>query len=140
TAVTRSGTNSLKGTLFEFNRDSRFDSRTVFDDPSEEIPPLTRNQFGGYLGGPIVKDHTFFFGSYEGLRQDRGLTTIANVPSRTTRARTDISAITRPYLLLYPEPNGKETGAVGLYSVQVTSPTRENYVLGKVDHTISAAH
>jgi hypothetical protein len=140
TAVTRSGTNSFKGTVFEFNRDSRFDSRTYFDDPGQDIPPLKRNQFGGYVGGPIARDRTFFFGSYEGLRQDRGLTTIANVPSRATRARTDISPITRPYLLLYPEPNGRETGGSGIYSVQVTSPTHENYAVGKVDHTISAAH
>src|SRR4029453_5496128 len=45
TAVTRSGTNALKGTLFEFNRDSRFDSRTFFDDPASDLPPLKRNQF-----------------------------------------------------------------------------------------------
>src|SRR6266571_908772 len=140
TAVTRSGTNAFKGTLFEFNRDSRFDSRTFFDDPNADIPPLKRNQFGGYLGGPLVKDKTFFFGSYEGLRQDRGLTTIAFVPSRATRARADISAVTRPYLLLYPEPNGRETGATGTYSVQVTSPTREDYAVGKADHTITDAH
>ena len=139
TAVTRSGTNSVRGTGFEFARNSRFDSRTYFDDPNSDIPPLTRNQFGGYLGGPIVKDQTFFFGSYEGLRQDRGLTTIATVPSRATRARTDISPVSRPYLLLYPEPNGKETGATGQFSTQVTSPTTENYALGKIDHTLSSA-
>src|SRR5438128_4128215 len=138
TAVTRSGTNAYKGTLFEFNRNNRFDSKTFFDAPDSEIPPLSRNQFGGYLGGPIVKDRTFFFGSYEGLRQDRGLTTIATVPSRATRVRTDINPITKPYLLLYPEPNGKETGpTTALYSVQVTSPTREDYAVGKVDHAIS---
>jgi hypothetical protein len=140
TAVTRSGTNAFKGTLFEFNRNSRFDSRTFFDDPNADIPPLKRNQFGGYLGGPVVKDRTFFFGSYEGLRQDRGLTTIATVPSRATRARSDVSVATRPYLLLYPEPNGVETGATGIYSVQVTSPTTEDYAVGKVDHTISDGH
>ena len=138
TAVTRSGTNAIKGTVFEFNRDSRFDSKTFFDDPNSAIPGLKRNQFGGYVGGPIVRDRTFFFGSYEGLRQDRGLTTIANVPSRATRARIDISPVTKPYLLLYPEPNGRETGAIGLYSTQVTSPTTENYAVGKVDHTLSA--
>ena len=138
TAVTRSGTNSVRGTGFEFTRNSRFDSRTYFDDPNSDIPPLTRNQFGGYLGGPIVRDQTFFFGSYEGLRQDRGLTTIATVPSRATRARTDISPVTRPYLVLYPEPNGKETGATGIFSTQVTSPTTENYALGKIDHTLSS--
>src|SRR5213593_603356 len=138
TAVTRSGTNAFKGTVFEFNRDSKFDTKTYFDSPDSDIPPLSRNQFGGYLGGPIVKDRTFFFGSYEGLRQDRGLTTIARVPSRATRSRSDINPITKPYLLLYPEPNGRETGATGLYSVQVTEPTRENYALGKVDQTISS--
>jgi hypothetical protein len=140
TAVTRSGTNALKGTLFEFTRNSRFDSRTFFDDPESDLPPLKRNQFGGIVGGPIVRDRTFFFGSYEGLRQDRGVTTIATVPSRATRARTDVSPVIRPYLLLYPEPNGRETGATGLYSVQITSPTHENYAIGKIDHTLSAAH
>jgi len=59
----------------------------------------------------VAKDRTFFFGSYEGLRQDRGVTTIATVPSRATRARADISPATRPFLLLYPEANGRESGA-----------------------------
>jgi Carboxypeptidase regulatory-like domain/TonB dependent receptor-like, beta-barrel/TonB-dependent Receptor Plug Domain len=140
TAVTRSGTNAVRGTAFEFTRNSRFDSRTYFDDPSQDLPPLKRNQFGGILGGPIVKEKTFFFGSYEGLRQDRGVTTIATVPSRATRARTDISPVTLPYLMLYPEPNGRETGATGIYSVQITSPTHEDYAIGKIDHTLSPAH
>ena len=54
-----------------------------------------------------------------------------------TRNRTDINPATRPYLLLYPEPNGEETGASALYSVEVVEPTRENYFVGKVDHTSS---
>jgi Carboxypeptidase regulatory-like domain/TonB dependent receptor-like, beta-barrel len=137
TAITRSGTNALRGSVFEFNRDSRFDSRTFFDPVDQPIPELNRNQFGGNFGGPVVKDRTFFFGSYEGLRQDRGTTTIATVPSRATRARPDLSAVTKPYLLLYPEPNGRETGATGLYTVESVSPTRENFALGKIDHTFS---
>jgi outer membrane receptor protein involved in Fe transport len=138
TAVTRSGTNALRGTVFEFNRDSQFDSKTYFDSPDSDIPPLSRNQFGGYLGGPILKDRTFFFGSYEGLRQDRGLTNIARVPSRATRARTDISAATRPYLLLFPEPNGAESAdGSGLYTAQVVEPTTENYFVGKLDQTLA---
>jgi hypothetical protein len=137
TAVTRSGTNSLHGAAFEFNRNSRWDAKTFFDAPDSEIPKLTRNQFGGQLGGPIARERTFFFGSYEGLRQERGVTTIANVPSRATRQRTDISPVTLPYLLLYPEPNGKETGAIGVYSVQSVAPTHENYALGKIDHTLT---
>ena len=59
------------------------------------------------------------------------------MPSRATRARTDISPVTLPYLLLYPEPNGKETGATGIYSVQSVAPTRENYALGKFDQTLT---
>jgi Carboxypeptidase regulatory-like domain/TonB-dependent Receptor Plug Domain/TonB dependent receptor len=137
TAVTRSGTNAFKGTVFEFNRDSKFDSKNFFDAPDRKIPPLSRNQFGGYLGGPIVKDKTFFFGSYEGLRQDRGATNIARVPSRATRNRTDINPATKPYLLMYPEPNGAETGDTGSYTTQVTEPTKENYLVAKVDHMFS---
>ncbi len=141
TAVTRSGTNAVRGTLFEFNRDSRFDSRTYFDDPGADIPPLTRNQFGGYLGGPIVTDRTFYFGSYEGLRQDRGLTTVARVPSRATRARTDITAATRPYLFLFPEPNGAESAdGTGVYTAQVVEPTKENYAVLKIDQMLANGH
>src|SRR5256712_6365767 len=73
TAVPRSGTHAFKGTLVEFNRNSRFDSRTVFDDPTEDIPTLTRNQFGGYVGGPLARGRTFFFRSYQGVRQERGV-------------------------------------------------------------------
>lgn len=139
TAVTRSGTNQFRGTGFEFVRNSRFDSKNFFDPPGSEIPPLERNQFGGYVGGPILRDRTFFFASYEGLRQDRGLTTVANVPSLATRNRTDINAATRPYLLLYPLPNGRDNGQSAVYTAEVVEPTRENYFVGKVDHNLSAS-
>jgi hypothetical protein len=138
-AVTRSGTNQFRGSVFEFTRNSRFDSRGYFDDPNVPIPPLKRNQFGGSLGGPIATDRTFFFGSYEGLRQTLGQTTIANVPSAATRARSDISSATRPYLLLYPEANGPASGASAQYIQQVVSPTNENFWVGKIDHMISLA-
>jgi outer membrane receptor protein involved in Fe transport len=139
-AVTRSGTNTYTGSGFEFGRNSKFDSRTYFDDPAKSIPPLKRNQFGGTLGGPIARDKAFFFGSYEGLRQTQGLTTIANVPSSATRARSDLSAATAPYLLMYPEANGPQTGATGQYIQQVVNPTHENLAVGKVDFNLSAAH
>src|SRR5436309_15257150 len=74
-AVTKSGTNSLHGTLFEFLRDSSMDARNFFD-PQTGAPPFTRNQFGGTAGGPIVKNRLFYFGSYEGLRQQLSLTHI----------------------------------------------------------------
>jgi hypothetical protein len=139
-AVTRSGTNVLHGAGFEFFRDDALDSKNFFDPPDEPIPPFRRNQFGGYAGGPIRKDRTFFFGSYEGLRQDRGLSIVERVPSRATRNRSDIAAAVRPYLLLYPEPNGPESGASGLYITSMTEPTHEHYAVGKVDHTLSERH
>src|SRR5262249_12140480 len=85
-AVTKSGTNRLHGTAFEFLRDSKFDAPNYFDpvDPNtgqKVVPPFTRNQFGGTAGGPIVQNRLFFFGSYEGLRQDLSLTHIATLPN-----------------------------------------------------------
>jgi hypothetical protein len=139
-AVTRSGTNNLSGSAFEFGRNSTFDSRSYIDDPTQPIPPLKRNQFGGTLGGPIRHDRTFFFGSYEGLRQTLGLTTIATVPSDATRARGDLSAATAPYLLLYPQANGPQTGASAQFIQQVVNPTRENMAVGKVDQNFGSTH
>src|SRR5262249_48843675 len=84
TAVTRSGTNTIHGTAFEYIRNSALDARSFFDVRSSP-PPFKRNQFGGVLGGPIKKDKTFFFGGYEGLRQGLGTTLIANVPTPLAR-------------------------------------------------------
>jgi len=140
TAVTRSGTNRFHGSAFEFLRDEKLDARAFFDPVGEAKPPLSRHQFGGFLGGPSVRDKTFFFASYEGLRQERGYTSISRVPSRATRSRADIHPAVRPFLDLYPLPNGAETGASGLYSVEIVEPTRENYLIGKMDHVISQNH
>ncbi|MEO6213693.1 MAG: TonB-dependent receptor [Vicinamibacterales bacterium] len=140
TAVTRSGTNQFRGAGFEFLRDESFDARNYFDAPAAETPPLSRNQFGGYLGGPVAREKMFFFASYEGLRQDRGYTSVSRVPSRVTRARSDVAAAIRPFLELFPLPNGVETGASGLYSIEVVEPTRENYAIGKVDYIASQRH
>lgn len=69
--VTKSGTNDLRGTAYEFLRNDALDARTIF---AQRVDPLRFNQFGGTAGGPIVKNRTFFFGSYEGLRLTRGVT------------------------------------------------------------------
>ena len=66
TAVTKSGTNQLHGTLFEFIRNEKLNARNFF---SVGVPPFKRNQYGGTLGGPIRRDHTFFFVSYQGTRE-----------------------------------------------------------------------
>ena len=79
-AITKSGTNQFHGGIFEFLRNSALDARNFFDGPS--VPPFKRNQFGGFAGGPIKKDKTFIFGSYEGLRQSLTGTTPAHHPFR----------------------------------------------------------
>src|SRR5213592_2077210 len=88
-AVTRSGTNDLHGAGFEFLRNNALDSPGYFDDVKHggtgTIAPYRRNQFGGALGGPIKKDKTFFFGTYEGLRLSNGTNISAQVPTINTR-------------------------------------------------------
>ena len=77
-AISKSGSNRLHGSLFEYHRNDALDSRNFFD---RSKPDFKRNQFGFSLGGPIVRDKIFFFGSYEALREDLGLTQIASVPT-----------------------------------------------------------
>jgi len=91
--VLKSGTNQFHGTLFEYFRNRSLDAKNYFDLPGctansvpgtcGDIPALQRNQFGGTLGGPISKDKTFFFISYEGLRLRQAVTREATVPSQT---------------------------------------------------------
>jgi hypothetical protein len=84
--VTQSGTNALHGSAFEFLRNSALDARNYFDHPAgRRIPPFQRNQFGGALGGPIVKNRTFLFGNYEGFRQRLGLSLLTVVPDANAR-------------------------------------------------------
>ncbi|MBI2188598.1 MAG: carboxypeptidase regulatory-like domain-containing protein [Acidobacteria bacterium] len=84
--ATRAGSNAITGSLFEFRRDERFDSPNYFHPKSEPIPPLRQNQFGGALGGPLVRDRSFFFGSYEGQRMRRALTRTFPVPPAEVRS------------------------------------------------------
>jgi hypothetical protein len=82
--ASRSGTNRLHGSVYEFLRNNSMDARGYFDvDPngkSAPAPPYRRNQFGGTLGGPVSKDKLFLFVNYEGLRSSLGQTQIAYVP------------------------------------------------------------
>ena len=80
--ITRSGTNSFHGALWEFLRNDAFDAKSFF---AQSVEPLKRDQFGGTLGGPVKHDKTFFFGYYEGLRNRQGETTVATVPSLAER-------------------------------------------------------
>ena len=83
--ASRSGTNRLSGTAYEFLRNSALDARNFFDDPRREIPPFRQNQFGASLGGPLRRNRTFFFSNYEGLRIHQSITNTTLLPPAELR-------------------------------------------------------
>ena len=83
--VLKSGTNQFHGNVYEFLRNSAFDAKNFFDDPSLPIPPFKQNQFGGTFGGPLKKNKIFFFADYQGTRIRQSLTDISTVPPLSER-------------------------------------------------------
>jgi hypothetical protein len=83
--VTRAGANTFHGSAFEFRRDDAFDSPNYFRPIDAAVPPLRQDQFGGTLGGPMRRNRSFFFGSFEGLRMKRSLTRTFTVPTAAVR-------------------------------------------------------
>src|SRR3954452_12715179 len=100
--ATRSGGNDLHGEVFEFLRNDALDARNFFS--SDRIPPFKRNQFGGHLGGPIVKNKAFFLFSYEALHQRQGLNLNSVVLSDAERALASDRVI-RNLIPLIPHAN-----------------------------------
>src|SRR6267378_1522210 len=114
--VTKSGTNQVHGSFFEFFRNNALDARNYFDNTTLPQNPFHNNQFGGSLGGPIFKDKTFFFIDYEGLREVGAQSTPSCVPTAndilanapTPGDPTSINAVTAKILAQkgWPAPNG----------------------------------
>jgi len=116
--ITKSGTNQLHGSAYEFVRNDMFDARNFFA-RTGRTPEYRQNQFGGSLGGPIRKDKTFFFGDYEGLRIVQGVTYVNTVPTLFEQqnpgnlsdiggpviSQSQLSPIALNYFALYPAPN-----------------------------------
>jgi hypothetical protein len=120
----RPGTNSWHGNLFEFYSGAFLRTRNPFNAGGNPDPPFVYNQFGGAFGGPIARDKTFFFGSYEGTYQNGGLTQTATVPTAAMLAG-NFSAI--PGLTLYQPATGTATGSGRTpFSGSVIPPTRIN--------------
>ncbi|MBI4446713.1 MAG: TonB-dependent receptor [Acidobacteria bacterium] len=140
--VTKSGTNDLHGSLYEFHRNSALDARNFFD---RSQPSFKRNQFGFEFDGPIVRDKTFFLLNYEGLREGLGRTLTAFVPDAEARkgilpgqAPFSINKAIVPYLAVIPLPNGPAVGpGTGTYVYSPTDVTRENMYTAKLDHKLS---
>src|SRR5208282_1948519 len=83
--VIKSGANNFHGSAFEFLRNSYMDAKNFFDDPNTPIAPFKQNQFGGTIGGPILKNKTFFFVDYQGTRVRESQTFISTVPTGPER-------------------------------------------------------
>lgn len=142
--VTKSGTNDFHGSLFEFHRSDVLDSKNFFD---LEKPHFRRNQFGGSFGGPIARDKIFFFGSYEGLRDIKDITTVAFVPDDDARNGVlfgKVADTVKGYLALYPVANGprildskgKPTG-VAIFNGVNRRNSVQNFGMVRVDQNVS---
>jgi hypothetical protein len=142
-AITRSGTNEFHGSAYDFIRNSALDARNFFDFGS--IPPFTRNQFGASAGGAVQKDRTFFFGDYEGLRQNKGISALATVPSAAARngqlasGPIGVDPSVQKYLVFWPLPNAGllGNGDIGRFVFAGQQVVNENFLVGRLDHKFS---
>ncbi len=159
--LTKSGTNDIHGSVFEFVRNAAFDARNYFDylDPTgrHRIPPFARNEFGFANGGPIVipgiydgRNRTFYYGEYQGFRQVLSTTQVIPVPTVAERQGIDTTTFPGDTLTVpvnaeaagvlngYPLPN-EPTGAFGdrTYAAASKVMTTTDQFSIRIDHTIS---
>jgi hypothetical protein len=142
-AVSKTGSNSFHGSLYEFFRNSDLDARQ-FIDPAT-IPALRQNQFGATIGGPIKKDKMFFFVNYEGIRLVQGESKIAQVPGCNLDPANCIPTATNPAaaqaiantLRAWPNATTVVNGQPEALSV-ANENASENYILGRFDYNISS--
>src|SRR5207244_8008456 len=142
-AITRSGSNSIHGSAYEFFRNDALDARNFFDGKK---PPLRRNQFGGSLGGPIIKNKTFFFADFERIRRLQGVPSVVTVPSPAARlgqlagGTVPVHASIVPFLKLYPLPNGGlvGNGDTGIFTTSLSQRFNESFFTTRIDHRISS--
>jgi hypothetical protein len=103
-ATIKSGTNSVRGSVYEFIRNDRLDANNFFSNAlGAPKPKRERNQFGGAAGGPLVKNRTFWFGDYEGLRDLEGVPRVRQVPTAAEKAGLFSIAVFDPFTTGRPE-------------------------------------
>ena len=143
--VSKTGTNQVHGSAFEFLRNSAFDARNFF---ATDVPPFQRNEFGGTFGGPVKKDKTFFFVEYAGFRQRLGEPTIMSVPTAQERQgivsvgsyqyQVPLNTVAQEVMGKYPLPNQPD-GIYGANTLNVLfkQPTDTDQFSVRLDHRIS---
>src|SRR3569832_413653 len=137
--ATRSGANDFHGELFEFFRNDALDARNFFELTSENPAPFKRNQFGGNVSGPIVRNKLFFFGSYEGLRQRQAINLNSLVLSDAQRVATNDEVVAK-LIELVPRANFVDSSGTPRFVSAANAPVYVdqytadiNYNLGKKD-------
>lgn len=152
--VTKSGGNQFHGSAFEYLRRGGLDARNFFDNatPGIEKSKLTLDQFGGSLGGPIIKDKLFFFGSYEQYRGRFGLNFIEAAPSLSLAqagalipgTTTPVSAAIQPYIAAFRSanatviPGASASGAFDILQLQAEQQTDEKSFAARFDYKVNA--
>ncbi len=135
-ALTRSGTNQVHGSGYYFHRNDGLDARNFFD-PARK-PEFRRNQFGGSVGGPLRRDRSFLFFTYEALRERLGRTISTVVPDQASRAGT-VHPDVRPYLNEFPLPNGRDLGGgLAVYTFPFDQRVTQNFGQARFDQNLAA--
>ena len=165
-SISRSGSNDIHGTFFEYLRNSKMDARNFFD--GAEAPPFKRNQFGGTVSGPVIKDQTFFLASFEAMRDRLNSTDVSFFPDVEARqgrlpltsaacmaipgavplpdlaplpnviCQIPVAASIKPYLGLYPIPNDISIGGgIARNLAPQFLPTDENFFTVRVDQKLT---
>lgn len=137
--VTRSGTNAFHGALFEYFRNDVLDARDWFVNFNNLPKPAERqNDFGGVVGGPVLKDRAFFFLSYEGLRLRQPSSLQTAVPDAASRQQAP--AALRPYLNAFPVANGAALGSgLAQFSASFSNPSTLDAYSIRLDHVAGPA-
>src|SRR5208282_3444935 len=158
--VTKSGTNALHGELFEYFRNDALDARNYFNLAGQPRAPFHNSQFGGAVGGPIVKNKTFFFMDYEGQRESVGTVTLACVPdpaqvAADIQANGPANAVTAAILKFWPAPNipgtygtpsapgsGEDVGCPLGNNASLITPSSNGLssLIAKIDHNFNASN
>ncbi len=140
--LSKSGTNQLHGSLYEFHRHDNLDARDFFD---RQKPSFKRNQFGGTVGGPLHADRDFFFLGYEALRERKGRTVSTVVPDANARngvlpgLTVPVSPVIQPFLDSYPLPNGENLGdGTARYLFGFNQSLGQDFGQSRYDHNIGA--
>ena len=142
-AVTRSGSNDLRGSAYYFHRNDRLDARNFFD-PGRK-PKFRRHHFGASIGGPILRGRTFFFVNAERLSQTRGNNEIDTTLSKQAKqgdleqGEVNVDPAIARVLELYPLPNGPVFGNTGLYLFENDLRSRDSFLTSRIDHRLTDA-